>query len=542
VALLAERARASDRRFALTEHNIAAAIDLCAQLDGIALAIEMAAARLPWLGLDGVRSRLDERLRLLAADSRSAPARHRTLLAALDWSHELLSPTEQTVFRRLAVFRGGFTLELAQTVVAGPAGVPSDPPGLDAWEVIDTLGALVDKSLVQVDWQAQAPRYRLLESTRLFADQRLAASGEAPALARRHAQTLADFSLEALRQVWHQRDGDWLPQHESEQHNLRAAMAWAVRERDSHVASACYQLLVVITNMLGGGTDARRWVAEMLSLAEQAAPEDRARLLLNLGSTYRNIAPPQSAGLARCVAGEAIALARTGQLTEAEPLVQEVCGLVRPDWPARLRVLADEASTMLALFQSRPADALVYLLRVRDGLMEAGSEGGLAAVAVNLTAIALAMGNPQEAVRIGRAHVAMLRRTRNLYMLACVLGNLCTALVQTGELDDAEAAGREALPLLRNEESAVLVFDQLALLAALRSRLAVAAALIGYADATREASTNARDPVDEDARNQAWSRVQTGLSTDQAARWLAYGRSLSHEQADVLAFAETVSD
>ena len=159
------RVRAADPRFALNDDNLPVAIDICRRLDGLPLAIELAAARVATLGLQPVRDKLDARFKLLTGGSRATLRRHQTLRAALEWSHNLLTDAEQAVFRRLGVFAGGFTMEMAQAV-AGDAQ-------LDEWAVLDHLSALVDKSLVVAD-AGDAPRYRLLESARAFALEQLA--------------------------------------------------------------------------------------------------------------------------------------------------------------------------------------------------------------------------------------------------------------------------------------------------------------------------------------------------------------------------------
>jgi predicted ATPase len=182
--LLSACIQASDATFRLTDENLPCATELCAQLDGMPLAIELAAARVPVLGLQGVLQRLHERFKLLKDVSGPTLGRHQGLLAALEWSHALLSCDEQRVFRRLAVFVGGFTLPMAQTVAADA--------DCDGWAVIDALGALVDKSLV-VALGNEAPRYGLLESMRAFALDRLVQSGEWEQIARRHAQAMDDL-------------------------------------------------------------------------------------------------------------------------------------------------------------------------------------------------------------------------------------------------------------------------------------------------------------------------------------------------------------
>ena len=158
-----------------------AVIEICQRLDGIPLAIELAAARLPLLGVEGLRARLDERFNVLTAGSRVVLRRHQTLRATLEWSHGLLTPDEQTVFRRLGVFAGSFTLEAAQHVASDDR--------IDAWAALDHLGTLVDKSLVLAEGDP-VPRYRLLETTRAYALERLAEAGETERMLRRHAEAL----------------------------------------------------------------------------------------------------------------------------------------------------------------------------------------------------------------------------------------------------------------------------------------------------------------------------------------------------------------
>ena len=169
VALFVERARAADRRFALDDSNAASVVEICRRLDGIPLALEMAAARLPLLGVEGLRARLDERLKMLSAGPRTPEARHRTLRDTAAWSYGLLEAADQQVFCRLAAFAGSFSLEAAIAIARGDAA--SD------WDVVHSLGRLVDKSLVTVE-HGECPRYRLLETLRLYAAELLAASGE----------------------------------------------------------------------------------------------------------------------------------------------------------------------------------------------------------------------------------------------------------------------------------------------------------------------------------------------------------------------------
>ena len=216
------RVQAADPRFALNDDNLPVAIDICRRLDGLPLAIELAAARVATLGLRPVRDKLDARFKLLTGGSRATLRRHQTLRAALEWSHNLLTDAEQAVFRRLGVFAGGFTMEMAQAV-AGDAQ-------LDEWAVLDHLSALVDKSLVVAD-AGDAPRYRLLESARAFALEQLAV-GETAEVLRRHALAMRDF-LQRVDDV--NLDGELRTDQYAalvlpELDNLRAAHTWATGE------------------------------------------------------------------------------------------------------------------------------------------------------------------------------------------------------------------------------------------------------------------------------------------------------------------------
>ena len=196
VALFVDRAQAADARFALTEANVASVVSVCRALDGLPLAIELAAARAPMLGIHGLASSMGDQLKLLTKNrNRAAPARQQTLRATLEWSHGFLDATEQAVFRRLAVVVGSCSLQMAQQIAADTAG---ERP-IDAWAVLDALDVLVDRSLVAVlpGEDDASPRYRLLESPKAFALERLAAAGEVEATQLRLAQAVASLFAEA---------------------------------------------------------------------------------------------------------------------------------------------------------------------------------------------------------------------------------------------------------------------------------------------------------------------------------------------------------
>ena len=245
VRLFVERAQAVRPDFALTTQNADAVAELCRQLDGIPLAIELAAARVRVLSPDQILGRLDQRFRLLTSGSRNAPERQQTLEAAIGWSFELLPEPERAVFRRLAAFRGGWSLEAAEAVTSGS--------GVEPWAVLDLLGALVDKSLVVADTDGTETRYRFLESLRQYARDRLVASGEDIAARDGHLEYFLAWIATARAGM---SSPDVGRQVDREHENLRGAMEHAVGagrvEKALRLAAELWRPLYLRGNMSEG--------------------------------------------------------------------------------------------------------------------------------------------------------------------------------------------------------------------------------------------------------------------------------------------------
>jgi predicted ATPase/DNA-binding winged helix-turn-helix (wHTH) protein len=218
VQLFAARARAADPHFSPDERVAALMASICRHLDGMPLAIELAAARTAALGVDGLAARLDDRFRLLTGGHRTALPRHQTLRATLDWSHELLTENERVVLRRLGVFAGGFSLESASAVAAGDRTGTSD--------VVDAVVELVAKSLLSATGTA-VTQYRLLETTRAYAREKLREAGELEPYARRHAEHYRSIFETAAAQWETQPQAEWLAAYGWHLDNVRAALDWA---------------------------------------------------------------------------------------------------------------------------------------------------------------------------------------------------------------------------------------------------------------------------------------------------------------------------
>ncbi len=222
IRLFTERATVAANGFALTEQNGPALAALCRRLDGIPLAIELAAARTRVLSVQQIAERLHDRLNLLASNSRTTAARHQTLREAIDWSYDLLAEDERTLWRRLSVFAGGFSLEAAEVVCSGR--------GVETFAVLDLLSQLVEKSLVATEEQGGAKRFRLLETMRQYARERLLEAGEGAALQESHLGWVTSLSETARKGLWSADLSTWLDRLELEQDNLREALQHAEQE------------------------------------------------------------------------------------------------------------------------------------------------------------------------------------------------------------------------------------------------------------------------------------------------------------------------
>ncbi len=232
IALFVDRARAADSGFELGDDNAPFVAELAARLDGIPLAIELAAARVRMMSPRQLAQRLSERFRILSGGDRSALPRHQTMRALIDWSYDLLDERERALFRRLAIFAGGWTLNAATEICRGE-------PATDEWATFDALSSLVDKSLVVVDALGEERRYRMLQSIREYALERLVQADEATTIAQRHARFYAAFvgSLQPL--VADLEDVKWRETLELELDNIRAAIEWTVfKERDPGIGQS----------------------------------------------------------------------------------------------------------------------------------------------------------------------------------------------------------------------------------------------------------------------------------------------------------------
>jgi predicted ATPase/class 3 adenylate cyclase len=499
VRLFAERALAASPRFALTEENAPVVAEICARLDGLPLAIELAATRTKVLTPTEILSRLKRRLSILSTSSRSLPERQRTLRAAIGWSYDLLNPVERRLFARLSVFSGGWTFEAAEAVC--------DPEGLGV-DTLDGLTSLVDKSLIRrVEPPGQPSRFSMLETIREFGLEQLEASGDLEPVRRRHAEHFLGLAEEAEPHLTAQDQGEWLDRCDLEHANIRAALRWAIDRGDAEAAQAAAGALWRFWQQRGHLAEGRRWLQEVLAMPSgQGRTAARARALAGAGG----IAWWTDREASKALYEEALAIERElgDPARLAEALYNQAFAVAAEhDW-ASAAPLLDES---LALFR------------------RVGDEARAARVLVfQVVPDATAGAWDRVVARIEEA-AAIWRRLGDRLNLAFGLIWLAFAHGRAGRPADARATALEALELFReadNPTGVALAFLDLAFLLTWEGRHADALRMAGVSESVREEAgggptpgfgamlegdpvAEARAHLTEEAADRAW---QEGLA------------------------------
>jgi predicted ATPase/class 3 adenylate cyclase len=277
--LFVERAQAAAADFILTARTARAVADVCRRLDGIPLAIELAAARVRSLGVEQLATRLDDRFRLLVAGVRTGPPRQRTLRAAVEWSYELLDDDERRLFALLAVFAGGWTLEAAEAVCI--------LEGLESNDVLHLLEQLVDKSLVLAEHHDGGGRYRLLETIRQYAQERLVTSGDDLRVGACHTRFFLELAERAAPELAGPQPNAWLDLLESEHDNFRKALGRALAHSETEAALRLGRALGPFWLLRGHLSEGRRWLDDVLACSGSAPLAPRAEALVAMGELVR---------------------------------------------------------------------------------------------------------------------------------------------------------------------------------------------------------------------------------------------------------------
>jgi predicted ATPase len=503
VALFVQRAQAANRDFSLTDANAAAVAEICSRLEGLPLSLELAAARVKVLTPAALLQRLSDRLAVLTAGARDAPARHEALTSTIDWSYELLDREHQRLFDRLAAFAGGFTLEAAEAVCG-------ETPNL-----LDGIGALVDDSLLLRPVAGE--RFRMLETIREYAVRRLE-DGGADDARRAHLDYFLGVAETADRELTGPDQRSWLHRLEAEHDNLRAAYAYASTLPEGNEAIRLASALRRFWRLHGHLADGRRMLEGALAREASVSPELRAKALNGLGT----------------LAGE------QGDLSAAKKAFEESLALARslgaPD--AIANALANLGN--IDLFEGRLEAAQAKLEESVRLCRQIGDLRSLAVSLENLGCIAIAHDRLDEAAELLAESETLARGAGSERNIAGTLSARARALVLLGELEKAAALLEESAEIgraLAERHAIADALDGFAGLAAAGGDAERAAVLSGAADAVWD-SIGATRPLDQSAwRERVLAIPRDRLEEDAFAKAYERGRKLAIDKAVELALA-----
>ncbi len=559
VRLFVERANDAAGGYLLTDEDAPTVVSICRRLDGVAMATELAAARLRVLKPAEIAARLEDVFRLLTGGSKAALPRQQTLRATIDWSFALLAPEEQALLRRLSVFVDGFSLEGATAVASGGA--------IDELDVLDLLGALVDKSLVNADTSGAVTRYRMLETTRHYAREKLASSGETGRF-RLMANYMAAFFARAEASWPVTPTQRWLAEFAPEMENLRAAIDWAFGQVrlpedsgdevfDPALGIALVAAAGCVAEEMSLLADMKRWTAAAMPHLSDNTPNARAGWILYWATRHHAVFGVRElsdlrrraielfrqsddvVGLSCALRTAGIALARPGEPnTEALELLNEAVAVLRPFGPTK--DLANALAHLGAVHYFRGDEFLCRTLSeaalsIRRNL---GDQTGELVSYINLGEFAFARGETQIAIDYATQALTTARTCQVREVLAAVLANLANYLLSLDNVEAGRPAAEEALSLYRalgTEDYATGCVEHLALALALEGRPEQAARLHGFADAYLRRTEQVRDRSDELKCAKLRGILENALPAEQIAGLMQEGATWSLDQAEAAA-------
>jgi predicted ATPase/DNA-binding SARP family transcriptional activator len=489
VALFVERAQGADPRFQLTDENTAAVEEICGRLDGLPLAVELAAARTKLLPPEAMLALLDERLDLLSRGARDLPERHRALRDTIAWSYELLGPDEKELFAQLSVFGGGFTLESAVAVCDAS---------------LDGVATLLDDSLLERD----GARFRMLETIREYALEQLAADEESHYVRRRHAEHF----LRLAESEPGPEQAAWLARMDDERDNFRGALAWALDTREASLGLRLAAALWEFWWVRGYLAEGRGWLDDALARGRDAAPELRARALHAAGSLAT----------------------RQGDYEAAAGLFEESLAIWEElgDAPGTARSLLSMGT--VAAEQGDQERAIELSERAAELYGESDDRRGHALAISNLGGIALERGEYAKAASLSEQAYGLFETLEDSEGMAFALVNQGFAALSEHEHERAIEFLRRALRLLAELEFKDVIgycFEGLAAVLAFTKRPEEAAKLLGAAEALRESLGVGLAPAEQATHDETVAAVRDALDEDHFGVAWRQGRELALDDA-----------
>ena len=455
VRLFVDRARLRRNDFVLSPEEVPLVAALCRQLDGLPLAIELAAARTRALSVEQLASRLDERFRLLAATADTVEPRHRTLSALMDWSYDLLSPQEQTLLRQISVFAGAFTLEAVRAVChIGPGGgsIGETVTGTaEEWEAIESISQLVDKSLVTVEEQGGQAHYRMLETIREYAWEKLQASGDTVELRNRHLRYYLSIAEQSQDELLGENQRLWLDRLEREHDNLRAALAWSRSDEvEPLVSLRLAGALAWFWYFRGYLTEGRTELENALHHAETELGELSAFSVRGVkGETVEANRQMQLVELAKVLTASGTLAFLQGDYSHSQRRLEQSLGIWRQLKDARGTAFA---LTFLARLAKRNEDPACKSL-VEESVelfRQAGEKWGLALSLVLLSEVAHDEGEAGRAASLHQESLALYQELGHAWGVALELSSAGQAAMQRGDYIAARGPLEKAVAIQRN--------------------------------------------------------------------------------------------
>ena len=556
IRLFVERARAVKPDFSLTQENANAVAEICARLDGLPLAIELAAAMIKLLSPQAMLPRLDNRLKLLTGGARNLPERQRTLRNTIEWSYEMLDEGEKTLFARLAVFSGGSTLDAIEAVC--------DPRGELPGDTLEGVSSLLDKSLL---WQEEGleaePRFAMLETIHEFALEKLEESGDAETIKRAHAEHFLALAEQAEPKLWGPEDAAWLDKLEREHDNLRAALSQALEFEAAELALRLGGALRWFWFAEGYYDEGRRWLEEALIKDGWASAEARAKSLDGvawLAHEQGDLDRAKEAaeeGLELCAEagfGGVVAVDFQNMLGEAArhrgdheravEIFEESLALQREAGDKR-----GVAWTLgsLAIVSSDQGNFERAKKLYEEGLAlsrELGSASPLGDYLISLGYESMLEGDLERATELNEEAAALYRKRGRRGGLQYALDNLGWVTLLKGDYEGAETLHKESLRLSRDLGDKLIASESmegLACAAGAKRDVERAARLFGAAQAQRESVGYLQTPREHALREPYPAATRSQLGEAAWAEAWEKGRSLTFEDAIAFALEEDAS-
>lgn len=553
VHLFVERAVLALPTFELTLKNTAPVVEICRKLDGLPLAIELAAARIRLLKVEQIAARLDDRFSLLKAGQRRGDGRHQSLRTVMDWSYELLALSERLLFQRLSVFVGGFTLEAAEAVCSGD--------GIEAHQLLELVSLLADKSLITMNQDADEARFVLLETIRQYASEKLCESNQADAVGNKYTAYYLAFAEGGNAELEGPRQGLWLERLEREHDNLRATLRRALECKDAEKALRIASALGPFWNNHAHHAEGRQWLEATLGMSGDSLAPARADALLRLGSVMilqgdfaaARIRLEQSLELWKSLGDKRGMIEVFLELANLNLYEGDSITAYR-ELKAGLelaRELGDKRRIALALFrfgtikhyEGDEGAARQFFEESINLFRQVGWSSWVARVLTGLGEVARVQGDYDRAEAHYRESLALYQALGDKWWIALLLGNMGFVALHRRQEAKAKAAFVESLELWSVLNAPRLIPESLAGLAGVAAAggmIVDAVRLLGAAAALRDASHIVWEATDR--AELEWIATSLRNRLDPSSFKLAWAEGGALRQEEAVAKARAIVD